>query len=99
MVARSDPLKGRRTLWGGQVPEGAQMREPRAATDSPRVLERLIPSLYFAARARGQPMTALVDDAIEAFLADLAASQAPQPAASGRAAIGGEEGGHCQRAR
>jgi hypothetical protein len=81
------------------MPDGAQTRESQAAAYGQGILERLIPSLYCAARARGQPMTALVNDAIETFLADLVASQAPQLSAEDCAANGGEKGGHQQQPR
>ncbi len=36
---------------------------------SPKVPERFIPALYRLGRARGRPMTALVADAVERYLA------------------------------
>ena len=36
---------------------------------SPKIPERLIPALYRLARARGKPMTKIVAEAIEAYLA------------------------------
>jgi hypothetical protein len=35
---------------------------------SPKIPERLIPALYRLARARGKPMTAVVAEALEAYL-------------------------------
>jgi hypothetical protein len=37
-------------------------------TYSPKIPERLIPSLYHAARARGMPMTRLVAEVLETYL-------------------------------
>ncbi len=36
---------------------------------SPKIPERLIPALYRLARARGKPMTAIVAEALEAYMA------------------------------
>jgi len=36
---------------------------------SPKIPERLIPALYRLARARGKPMTKIVAEALEAYLA------------------------------
>jgi len=36
---------------------------------SPKIPERLIPALYRLARARGKPMTAIVAEALDAYLA------------------------------
>jgi len=36
---------------------------------SPKIPERLIPALYRLARARGKPMTTIVAEALEAYLA------------------------------
>lgn len=36
---------------------------------SPKIPERLIPPLYRLARSRGQPMTKVVAEALEAYLA------------------------------
>lgn len=36
---------------------------------SPKIPERLIPPLYRLARSRGQPMTKIVAEALEAYLA------------------------------
>jgi hypothetical protein len=37
---------------------------------SPKIPERLIPALYRLARSRGQPMTKIVAEALEAYLAN-----------------------------
>ena len=47
---------------------------------SPKIDERLIPPLYRLARRRGQPMTRLVAEALEAYLAGQGALGAPPPA-------------------
>jgi hypothetical protein len=44
---------------------------------SPRIPERLIPVLYRLARARRQPMTALVAELLDGRLAELARQDAP----------------------
>ena len=36
---------------------------------SPKITERLIPALYRLARARGKPMTKIVAEALETYLA------------------------------
>jgi len=36
---------------------------------SPKIPERLIPALYRLARSRGRPMTAIVAEALDAYLA------------------------------
>lgn len=36
---------------------------------SPKIPERLIPALYRLAQARGKPMTAIVAEALDAYLA------------------------------
>jgi hypothetical protein len=36
---------------------------------SPKITERLIPALYRLARARGKPMTTIVAEALEVYLA------------------------------
>lgn len=44
---------------------------------SPKIPERLIPELFRLARARRQPMTMLVADILDAYLAHLASLSAP----------------------
>jgi hypothetical protein len=62
---------------------------------SPKIAERLIPPLYRLARARGQHMTTVVNEALAAYLAGQdvkapapRAPQAPQPGRARRAADG-----------
>ena len=47
---------------------------------SPKIAEHLIPPIYWLARARGQHMTTLVNEALARYLADQGAGGAP-PAA------------------
>lgn len=46
---------------------------------SPKVREDLIPDLYRLGRARGRPMTHLVSEAVERYLADESASDTNEP--------------------
>jgi hypothetical protein len=46
---------------------------------SPKIPDRLIPALYRLGRARGEPMTRLVAEAIERFLADEGMPPDPGP--------------------
>jgi hypothetical protein len=46
---------------------------------SPKIDERLIPPLYRLARSRRQPMTRLVAEVLEAYLADQGALAGPIP--------------------
>lgn len=47
---------------------------------SPKITERLIPALYRLARARGKPMTKIVAEAIETYLASQGAVLVDQAA-------------------
>lgn len=46
---------------------------------SPKIPERLIPPLYWLARAQGRPMTLVVAEAVERFLASEGLQPTVQP--------------------